>query len=135
MRKILSLRGDALAATMKAKSVTGSRTRDGYGSDKRDYFPVVHTPTVFAAVSEYRQKTGIPYRKQPIGARQPQWSYDPESATAREERVAMLADGSIGQSWKQYKAPTARLDKAKHAKTLARIAREASATVKVRREI
>lgn len=91
---------------------------------------------VYPAISEGRVKSGIPYGKQPIGARQPQWSYDPDSATAREERVAMLAEGPIGQTWKANASSTrARLDKVKHAKALSQLNNVKSVTDEVRHAV
>ncbi len=136
MRKLNSLRGDALAKVMKREPAPRERTRDAYGSDKKGSYPTPKRPMVYAAISDARAKTGIPYSKQPVGARQPRWSYDPESATAREEYVAMLADGPIGQTWRQNASSTrARLDKVKHAKSLAQLSRVDAAKAKLRREM
>lgn len=136
MRKILSLRGDALAKVMGKQSAIRERTRDAYGSDKKDCFPAPKQPMRYAAVSDFRSKTGIPFRKQPIGARQPQWSYGPDSATAREERVAMLSDGPIGDTWKANASSSrGKLDRAKHAKTLAQSSRVDAAKAEVRRAL
>ena len=133
MRKILSLRGDALAKVMSKQSVTGEPTRAAYG-DKKGCFPKPKLPMVYAAVSVFRQNTGIPYRKQPIGARQPRWSYEPDSATAREEHVAMLVDGPVSDKWKANASSTrARLDRTKYAKELSQIANQASAKDSLRR--
>lgn len=133
MRKILSLRGEALAKVMSHTSPkAGQRARYG---DKKGVFPKPSKPMVYPAISDFRSKTGIPFRKQPIGARQPQWSYDPDSATAREERVAMLSDGECKATYKSHPSSYARLDKAKHAKALAQLDLIEAAKAKARRAL
>lgn len=138
MRKILSLRGEALAKVMSHTSPKAGHaqasSRARYG-DKKGVFPKPSKPMVYPAISEHRLNIGIPYRKQPIGARQPQWSYDPDSATAREEHVAMLSDGECKATYKSHPSSYARLDKAKHAKALAQLDLIEAAKAKARRAL
>lgn len=108
--KLNACNGDALAKLMLRKS-----------DDKKSKCVTMRKPLVYDAISTYRsaEQVGL-FKSLPIGARPPHWTTGPDSATEREERLAMLVDGPLRGTWRECKPSGTRLDREKHAETIAK---------------
>lgn len=88
MAKILSLSGEALGMVGKTAA--------------KGCYPKRQAKVTYAPVSESRSNTGMSYKHMPVNARPPNWC--PDSVRDREERIAMLSDGALSGSWRDYRS-------------------------------